>query len=189
MKILIYLSALIFLTSCNKPKTVFLCGDHVCVNKTEAEQYFEENLTIEVKIIDKKENQKIDLVELNLDKESNGKRNVKIFSKNKIDNKIKNLSKNEVLKIKRNIKDKKKQNKIVKKINNNKEFEKEGKIESLKKIKQKNKIKKYKKDVNKNKNQVFDVCTILKKCSIDEIAKYLTEKSKQMDFPDITKRY
>tara|TARA_A100001015_G_scaffold83395_1_gene92580 strand:- start:2241 stop:2810 length:570 start_codon:yes stop_codon:yes gene_type:complete len=189
MKILIYLSALIFLTSCNKPKTVFLCGDHVCVNKTEAEQYFEENLTIEVKIIDKKENKKIDLVELNLEKESNGKRNVKIFSKNKIDNKIKNLSKNEVLKIKRNIKDKKKQNKIVKKINNNKELEKEGKIESLKKINQKNKIKKYKKDVNKNKNQVVDVCTILKKCSIDEIAKYLTEKSKQMDFPDITKRY
>ena len=188
MKIIIYLSALIFLTGCNKPKTVFLCGDHVCVNKAEAEQYFEENLAIEVKIIDKKENQKVDLVELNLEKESNGKRNVKIFSKNKIDNKLKNLSKDEISKIKKNIKDKKKQNKIVKKISNNNEFKKEDKIESLKKIKQKNTIKKYKKDVNKNKNQVVDVCTILKKCSIDEIAKYLTEKSKQKDFPDITKR-
>ena len=108
MKILIYLSALIFLTSCNKPKTVFFCGDHVCVNKAEAEQYFEENLTIEVKIIDKKENQRVDLVELNLDKESNGKRNVKIFSKNKIDNKLKDLSKDEISKIKKKIKDKKK---------------------------------------------------------------------------------
>ena len=37
MKIIIYLFALIFLISCNKPKTVFLCGDHVCVNKAEAE--------------------------------------------------------------------------------------------------------------------------------------------------------
>ena len=55
-----------FLLSCAKPKTVLICGDHVCVNKTEAEQYFEENLTLEVKVIDKKAKKEIDLVELNL---------------------------------------------------------------------------------------------------------------------------
>ena len=44
------------ITNCTKPKTVLICGDHVCVNKTEAEQYFEENLSIEVKILNKKKN-------------------------------------------------------------------------------------------------------------------------------------
>ena len=53
----IFLIFLIFLlTSCSKPKTVLICGDHVCLNKAEAELYFEENLTLEVKIIDKKVN-------------------------------------------------------------------------------------------------------------------------------------
>ena len=50
--ILIFL--IFFLSNCSKPKTVLICGDHVCVNKAEAEQYFEENLSIEVKIINKK---------------------------------------------------------------------------------------------------------------------------------------
>ena len=45
---------LTFLLGCNKPKTVLICGDHVCVNKAEAKQYFEENLSIEVKVIKKK---------------------------------------------------------------------------------------------------------------------------------------
>ena len=52
------------ITNCTKPKTVLICGDHVCVNKTEAEQYFEENLSIEVKILNKKKKKNIDLVEL-----------------------------------------------------------------------------------------------------------------------------
>ena len=41
----IFLIFLIFLlTSCSKPKAVLICGDHVCLNKAEAELYFEENL-------------------------------------------------------------------------------------------------------------------------------------------------
>ena len=33
-----------------------------------------------------------------------------------------------------------------------------------------------------------DVCTILEKCSIDEISKYILKKGKTKDFPDITIR-
>ena len=51
--ILIFLFFFIF-HNCSKPKIVTICGDHVCVNKLEAEQYFEDNLSIEVKIIDNK---------------------------------------------------------------------------------------------------------------------------------------
>ena len=42
--------------------------------------------------------------------------------------------------------------------------------------------------MNKNKIDVADICTILEKCSIDEISKYLLKKGKNKDFPDITQR-
>ena len=57
---------LLLVSSCSKPKTVLICGDHVCINNKEANLYFEENLSLEVKIIDNKSKNVIDLVELNL---------------------------------------------------------------------------------------------------------------------------
>ena len=47
--IIIFFTFLIY--GCSKPKTVFICGDHICINKNEAKQYFEENLSLEVKIL------------------------------------------------------------------------------------------------------------------------------------------
>ena len=41
--------------------------------------------------------------------------------------------------------------------------------------------------INKNIN-IVDVCTILEKCNIDEISKYLIKEGKKRDFPDITRR-
>ena len=57
---------LLLVSSCSKPKTVLICGYHVCINNKEANLYFEENLSLEVKIIDNKSKNVIDLVELNL---------------------------------------------------------------------------------------------------------------------------
>ena len=37
---------MLFLNNCSKPKTVLICGDHICVNKAEAEQFFEKNLSL-----------------------------------------------------------------------------------------------------------------------------------------------
>ena len=54
MKNFLFIFCCLLFISCSKPKTVLICGDHVCINKAEANQYFEENLSIEVKIIDKK---------------------------------------------------------------------------------------------------------------------------------------
>ena len=47
MKLLFFLSLIFFFSNCSKPKTILICGDYKCVNKAEAEQYFEEfdNLT------------------------------------------------------------------------------------------------------------------------------------------------
>jgi hypothetical protein len=45
----------IFLTNCSKPKTVLICGDHVCIIKLKQNNILKKILSIEVKIIDKKE--------------------------------------------------------------------------------------------------------------------------------------
>ena len=54
MRIFILFFITIFLSSCSSTKKVYLCGDRECVNKKEAEQFFEENLTLEVLFTDKK---------------------------------------------------------------------------------------------------------------------------------------
>ena len=187
MKIVFFISLIFFLSNCSKPKTVLICGDHVCVNKAEAEQYFEENLSIEVKIVSKKLNIEEDLVELNLKESSLENKKISISSKKATNNPIKTLSNEEVVKIKEKVKNKKKEKKIAKKI-----VKKEIKIKNKEISKQKKP--KYKKEeiiisnVNKNKKDVADVCTILEKCSIDEISKYLLDKGRNKKFPDITTR-
>ena len=40
--------------------------------------------------------------------------------------------------------------------------------------------------VNKNIYEVVDVCTIIEKCSIEEISKYLIDHGNERDYPDIT---
>ena len=172
--------------ACNKTKTVLICGDHVCINKAEAEQYFEDNLTLEVKVIDKKVKREVDLVELNLKSNSDGKKKISILSKNQTREKIKVLSNDEIVRKKAELKIRKK-NKIKK--GNDKKAIKQA---NLKKTKEKQKplkkISKTKKIVNKPEKKITDICTILEKCSIHEISKYLVKQGKKKRFPDITIR-
>ena len=187
MKLIIFILLAFIFSNCSKPKTVLICGDHVCVNKAEAEQYFEENLTIEVKIVRKKPAIEDDLVELNLSENSLGNKKISISSKKTTNNPIKKLSNEEVVEIKENIKNKKKEKKIAKKI-----VKKENEL--VNKEISKHKKPKYKKEtitksnVNKRRKDVVDVCTIIKKCSIDEISKYLLDDGRNKKFPDITIR-
>ena len=186
MKLVLLITLIFFLSNCSKPKTVLICGDHVCVNKAEAEQYFEENLSIEVKIVSKKLEIGEDLVELNLKDNSLGNKKISISSKKTTNNPIKTLSKKEVLKIKENMKNKKNDKKIDKKI-----AKKENEFVNKEIEKQKTKYKKEKitrSNVNKIRKDVVDVCTIIKKCSIDEISKYLLDDGRNKKFPDITSR-
>tara|TARA_B100000963_G_scaffold320688_1_gene303409 strand:- start:1598 stop:2164 length:567 start_codon:yes stop_codon:yes gene_type:complete len=187
MKLIFVFLLFFLLTNCGKPKTVLICGDHVCINNNEADQYFEENLSIEVKIINKKQNKEIDLVELNLEKNTNDRRQVNIFSKKKTDRDIKTLTNEEIFEIKKKIKKRKKKQKTVKKIKTSaakndrkKNINIENKISSKDKVIQGN--------MDKRSEKVTDVCTILKKCSIDEISKYLLNQGKKKGFPDITTR-
>ena len=76
MKKLVLIFMCLITTSCSKPKTVFICGDHVCVNKAEAQQYFEENLTLEVKVIKNKDLKEQSLIELNLNETNQANKQV-----------------------------------------------------------------------------------------------------------------
>ena len=110
---LIFLFLLLF--NCSKPKTVLICGDHICINKAEAEQYFEENLTLEVKVVNKKINNDIDLIELNLEENPTGKKKITLLSKKNTSKDLKILTNEEKSKIKKNINKKRKEKKITKK--------------------------------------------------------------------------
>lgn len=183
---IIFLLIFIFLSNCNNPKTVLICGDHVCINKTEAKQYFEENLSIEVKIIDRKIEEEVDLVELNLRKDESGKKKINIYAKKKTSNDLKSLSNKEIVEIKKKIRTKEKERKVAKK-----NIDKNQKIKNKSQQKTKEMISNNKTDqinVNKKKKELVDVCTILEECSIDKISKYLLNQGKNKSFPDITTR-
>jgi len=186
MRILLIL-IFFFFSNCSKPKTVLICGDHVCVNQTEAKQFFEENLSIEVKIINKKDDKKIDLIELNLNDNSSEKREVKVFKKNETNKKLKKLSKVEIENIKKNIKKQNENKKIAKKIIKKNDDANKNKVKKIQKKENKESFFS-KNNVDKRKKEVVDVCTIIKKCNIEEITKYLLNEGRNKEFPDITKR-
>ena len=169
------MSLFFLITSCGKPKIVHICGDHVCVNREEAKQYFEDNLSLEVKLVEnnKNKNKNLDLVELNLTSSSNEKRQISLTKKTKKNKIIRSLSQKEIKDVKSNLKKRK----------NTKKIEKKNKEQKDKKI-----SKKEVKSVNKSNILIADICNLLEKCSIDEISKYLIKVGKNKDFPDITAR-
>ena len=180
MKIFTLFFAFLFLYGCNKPKTVLICGDHICVNKAEAEQYFEDNLTLEVKVLDRNKSKEVSLLEINLESISQGQKKISISEKNQTNKVIKELSNED-------IKKKKAELKIRKKIRDNNEKKIASKNAKLGNKKDINKLKN-KKIVNKSYKKINNICTLLEKCSIDEISKYLVKQGKKKDFPDITIR-
>ena len=176
MKFILTLFIIILLSSCNKQKTVLICGDHICLNKVEAKKYFEENLTLEVKIIEnnKKNNNEIDLIELNLNENDKGKKQITMLKKKESTKKLNKLSKKERKKIKKSLKEK----------NTKKKIKNSEKKQTKKILKKAN----FEKDVNKKTKKEVDVCAFVKKCNIDEISKFLIKEAKNKKFPDITKR-
>ncbi len=186
MKKLFIFIFLLILTACNKPKVVLICGDHVCINNSEAEQFFEENLTLEVRLIDKKKSKKDDLVELNLRPGLENKKKINIFKKKKTSQNLVILSNEEIKNKKKLIKDKKRlKNKKLKEVKKSKkELKKTTKVDK----KDNNSSIKSNKNVNNLRNEIVDICSILSNCSINEISKYLIKDGKNKEFPDITVR-
>ena len=159
----------IMLYSCSTSKSVLICGDHECINKEEAKLFFEENLTLEVKVITKNEEKNFNLVKMNLEKES---KNIKILkSKNK--KIVRKLSKDEIKLKKDEIKKKKN---ISKKVPDTKN---EKKIDPVSSIKVEKSM------INKNPS---NICSILEECNIDTISDYLIKQSLNKDYPNIASK-
>ena len=185
--IIVLMFTLFFVSNCTKPRTVLICGDHICINKAEANQYFEENLSLEVKLIDKKKLPMIDLIELNLRQNDLGDKAINVYSKENTKKEVRALSRIEINEIKKNITNKKNKKKITKKKIKVKTKKKEFKnVKEQKIITKNNKV--ANKDMNKKGINNLDVCTIIENCSIDEISKYLLKEGQKNKFPDITTR-
>tara|TARA_A100001011_G_C14317863_1_gene848849 strand:+ start:2210 stop:2800 length:591 start_codon:yes stop_codon:yes gene_type:complete len=195
MRIILFTLLSLFLISCSKPKTVLICGDHICINKDEAEQYFQDNLTLEVKIIDKKKPNENNLVELNLSTNKKGNKEISISNKENNKKKIKILSDNEIKKkkalLKKIKKEKNKNYAQIKKVKENKK-----KVVLKRNIKEKKesiekKIEKKTSDDDRNKKNTKDIkniCVIIDNCDIDTISKYLINQGKEKDYPNISIR-
>ena len=58
----------IVMAGCSSGKKVYICGDHVCKNQKEIDEYFEQNISIEVYVVESKrrEYKNRDLVQDNL---------------------------------------------------------------------------------------------------------------------------
>ena len=187
---------IIILSNCSNPKTVLICGDHICVNKAEAEQYFEDNLSLEVQIINNKnDKEQLDLVELNLKSKSEESRKISIIKKKSTKKKIKKLSKNQIIKKKKDINKRIKNKKIniaktrqasINETKNQDNIKKQNLNKKKKmKLSEKN-IPKSQQKTNKKSKQIVDICTILDKCTINEISDYLIKQGEKKNFPDIT---
>ena len=176
----IFILFLLLFSSCIKPKTVLICGDHICVNKAEAEHYFEENLILEVQVIDKKKSKEINLVELNLETLNGNEKRVSILNKKQTNEVLKELSKEEIKIRKKEVKKSKKLKTL--------ESPKRIRLKSSKTKDKNNIVLNKKKEINNNNKDVNDICSILRECDIDEISKYLVREGKKREFPDITLR-
>lgn len=168
MRIILLLSLFLFI-SCAKNNSVLICGDHECINKSEAKQYFENNLSIEVQIKTKNKEVSYDLVDLNL----SDKQNIQILKKDrkKI---VRKLSKKEIKKKKKELKNKKKTKKNdLSKINK-------------KRVNIPKEIKTTKKLLNNSSYISEDICQKLKNCDIDSITNYLIKLSNEKNYPNIS---
>tara|TARA_A100001011_G_C14319123_1_gene849580 strand:- start:3989 stop:4534 length:546 start_codon:yes stop_codon:yes gene_type:complete len=174
----IYFLFIIFLFSCsNTGKRVYICGDHPCKDKKEIEEYFKDNISIEVYVIEseKKKNKNRDLVELNIIKDKDYDQNKDKefdFLRNRKDQKklINKGEKPEKLKLKVTNTEKKK-DQITKKSD-------DGKID----IKSKDKTFSYKRKSTK----IVHLCRKIDECDINLISKKIYDLGKEKSYPDIT---
>ena len=201
MKLLYLLSFFLFL-SCISTKKEYVCGNRPCVDKKEFDEYFAENLTIEIVSDKNKKNQIIDLAKLNTntkDQKNNNINNSKMLEREK-----KQIKKNK-LRIERNRLLKERKIKKAEKKHKIKEDKKALKILKIDKRKKKTINSKdinvaNKKDISKNElnkkleTKLFDVkdktniCDQIKDCDINIIAETLIKKGKEKPFPNIASK-
>ena len=80
MKKYIYLLLFTFIISCSSNKGVYWCGDNACADKKEKEAYFKKTMIVEVRNLDKNNNEKISMNEKILNQDKSSKKKIIISS-------------------------------------------------------------------------------------------------------------
>lgn len=168
-----YLFVFLIFLGCSSANKVYICGDHTCKNKKEIDDYFKNNISIEIYVVEsergKRENR--DLVETNLLKEKT--------IKNKKTKHLKFLEKRKEKQV--ILKKEQKPSKLKLKVETvNKE-----KVKNLKKDKKLNLSEKtfsYKKS---KPTKIVHLCKSIEECDIDMISEKINNLGKEQSFPDI----
>ena len=168
-----YLFIFIIFLGCSNSNRVYICGDHPCKNKKEMNDYFKNNISIEVYVVESKKRNR-DLVEMNLTKEKEkGIENKKdkdfAFLKERKEKPIKAQKKQKPSKLKLKVE------------NNRSKKTKQG--ENDKKLNLSKKTFAYKKSKT---TKIVHLCKSIKECDIDVISKKINDLGKDKSFPDIT---
>ena len=171
----IYLIIFILLVSCSSTKKVYICGDHECKNKSERDDYFKNNISLEVYILENKKDIKKnqDLVKLNtnIENEQNiKKKNLDFLEKRKLKSKKKTPFEKPVkMKLKSD-------NKVDKNMAANKPQRNNDKL-------------KFNKDkptfTTRNTTKVIHMCKNLNECDIDVISMKINNLGKEKNYPKI----
>ena len=154
------------MAGCSSGKKVYICGDHVCKNQKEIDEYFEQNISIEVYVVESKrrEYKNRDLVQDNLSEK-------KIVKKNK-QNDLNFITKRQ---------QKPKKLKLQTEVTPQDE-KKAANLKEINKIEPTEKSFSYKKP---KKIKIVHFCKNLEKCDIDLISKQIIDSGKKKSFPDI----
>jgi hypothetical protein len=129
MKIFYFFLFLTLLSCNNLSKKKYVCGDHLCIDKKEFNEYFSKNLTMEVLSTNKNKKQSVDLVKLNTD--SLSLKSQKEISANE-DKFLKEIEKEKLKTKKTKLLKEKKNKKIQKKITTSKNKQITKRLESQK---------------------------------------------------------
>tara|TARA_B100000945_G_C20266320_1_gene541739 strand:+ start:295 stop:813 length:519 start_codon:yes stop_codon:yes gene_type:complete len=167
----LYILFFLVLFGCSSNSKVYICGDHPCKDKNEIEDYFKNNISMEVYVIEndklKKKNQ--DLVNLNMSN-SNQKKNKEnlAFLEKRKQNDVNKKDNQKPLKLKLQVrtdidnKPKKNKNQVLEDV-------------SKKKFAYK-----------KTKSTKFvHMCKKVEECDIDIISERISDLNKKKSFPDI----
>jgi hypothetical protein len=206
-----HLTFFVFLLSCGTLTKEYVCGDRPCIDKKEFEEYFAENLTVEITSINKRKKKNSDLVKINIDSDTLNKQDDKSLNQKEKNRKkiAKEELKAEKIRLKEERKIKKAEEKLTKKQKN--EAVKKEKAEKKQKKIIKKKVSKNSKQTNpvvdniktkkinkksvltreiqidtvENKN-VHGLCDEIEDCDINKIAEMLIKKGKDKPFPNIS---
>tara|TARA_B100001750_G_scaffold217116_1_gene202241 strand:- start:84 stop:638 length:555 start_codon:yes stop_codon:yes gene_type:complete len=179
MKVVLFFTLIILLSTCSSNKSVYWCGDHACINKKEKEAYFKKTMIIEKKIINERNKKDLTKSQEIIEKaRANEKKEIANEKNTKREEKLKQK------KLKKEQKELAKQAKLEKKKLKKKEKQLAKEVKNEKKnIKKKLSKSKKTKDIKVKKTASFSLS--LNNGEFEQIKDQIIKKNLIRSYPDI----